>query len=159
MKKILAALCASMFLAVPLADAGTATGTLTVTASVNVVCTVTSPTLAFGTYSTAAPSTAQTDIVIDCGTIPTAGQVTIDGTPGARAMGAIAPATGSLPYEIYTDSGYANAWGSVATPFMTLDTTAASAGVTTLTVYGRIAAGETAGTGGYQDARNITVNY
>lgn len=156
MKKVLAAMFASMILAVPAANAAgsVANGTLTVSATVTPACTVNSPTLNFGTYNGTLDQVT-TNIVVTCTATGATGTVSIDGTVGSRVM---TSGTNTLAYELYTDAAYTpgQEWGSTSTPTMPLDPTSTT---TTLTVYGQIAAGLPLAGGNYSDTRIITVNY
>ena len=139
----------------------TATATLAVSTSnfVN-TCIIGAGTLAFGTYdplgaNAAGPLDAQGTIQIAC-TRATSYAVGLgagnfaSGTTRQMASGAQ-----RLPYELYTDAGRGTVWNGTST----VSGTAPSTSPITLTVYGRIAGGQTAGAGSYSDTVQSTINF
>jgi spore coat protein U-like protein len=146
-----------------------ATSNFTVTATVNATCKVTpgTATLAFGVYDPTAAgngATGSTTINFHC-TKSTPWKVTLSlGNNGPSAVGttrAMAAAGDVLSYELYTDSGYANAWSSnPATIGATVVTGTGTAGGDTVTVYGAIPGGQyPTPSAGYTDTIQIQVNY
>jgi spore coat protein U domain-containing protein, fimbrial subunit CupE1/2/3/6 len=154
------------------AFAGSNTGTLSVTASVATVCTVTSTPVAFGAYdpiitNAAAALNATGTLTVTC-TRGTASTVWVGLNPGSnaasavgttRAMSAAGPVY--LSYELYTDSGRTAVWGNTQATGGGV-TFAAGAGLTdpkTLTVYGQVPGAQNASAGNYSDSVTATVNY
>jgi len=157
MKKLLAAVFASTLLAAPLAGAsGTANGVLTITVAIDAACTVNNPSIVFGALSTTVDNAASANILVTC-TAKTGGTVALDGVAGSRNLTNTTDSS-TLPYELYTDSADANAWGSVATPTMSLDSTQLTSSIP---VYAVIKAADVpaAMSGAYVATENITVNY
>jgi len=161
MKKLLAAVFASTLLAAPLAGAsGSANGTLTISVAIDSTCTVNNPTIVFGPLSDTVDNVASADILVTC-TAKSGGTVMLDGVPGSRVLtNAVDGST--LPYELYTDVAETNAWGSAATPTMSLDSTMVTS---TIPVFAVIKAASvptlpaTLTSGTYVATENITVNY
>lgn len=175
------AACAAMVsvLAPNVAAAGTATGALTVTASVADNCTISNATLAFGAYdplvtnttSDLAGSTSVTyacvkdtghTIWIDMGTGNNNGSGPI---AGDNAMKETTNGTDYLSYQLYQDSAHTLKWGTGdpgASPTSGKGIRVVSPGVagTTVTVYGLVphAQDVTASTT-YQDSVTETINF
>jgi spore coat protein U-like protein len=140
--------------------AATATATLTVSANVIESCTVTNGTLAFGDYAPtgtgAVDQTGTFTVACTKGTDATVGLGDGDNfLSGARRM-----KNGSefLTYELYKESARTNVWGSAVGAVVTL-AAASSNAPQTLTVYGRIAAGQDVSQGSFSDSVQITVTY
>jgi spore coat protein U-like protein len=118
------------------ATAGTATGTITVTASVAKNCTLSSPTLAFGAYdpTSGTPLDVSTTLTVTC-TKTTPWTIALDNglnfASSARHM-KDAVSADTLTYEIYSDAPRTTVWNST--------NTVAGAGTpaTQPSVYGRI---------------------
>lgn len=147
--------------ALPLsATAATATGTLSVSATVLNVCTVAALPMAFGNVTPgASPADSTATITVLC----------TSGTPynvllGQGANGTAVTnrkmkdaGTNTLNYALYSNAGYTTNWGA------TIGTdTVAGTGTglnVTHTVYGRVAASQYVAPGVYTDTVAITVNY
>lgn len=155
--------------------AGSSTGTLSVTASVAAHCTVSAPTLAFGSYD---PIGANASAVLDGTTTATftctkksAGvYVTADtGANPTHATGTCAVATctramadGSgdyLSYDLYTDSGHTVVWNTTNSGGHTYQPTFDTSTTATATVYGEIPAGTQVPAGSYSDSVTMTINF
>lgn len=139
----------------PLA-AGTAGGTMSITATVLPSCTLDAGSMAFGTLTGAAPpASADAALTMVC-TPGTAYSVAMDeGSNGTRRM---ADRTGAayLDYEIYQDPGGARRWGSdVSTA---LSGIAPAGGAVTLKAYGRITASRLV-PGAYSDVVTVMVTF
>lgn len=158
----------AMLFAIPLmittggaAQAATATTTFPVTATVIKACVVSATQLAFGNYdpTAAAPTDATSTLSVLCtvGTSYTVGltQGTASGaTVTTRKM---SNGTNLLNYALYQETGRTTNWGNTAGT----DTVAATApvGTNTITVYGRIAAGQNVPIGSYSDTITVNVVY
>lgn len=160
--KLLAAL---LVLSAGTTHAATATGNLSVTATVSGTCTLTTSPVAFGTYDPAdgADDTATGTVTVTC-TSGTGYKVSLDaganeGTSGdvtTRRM--IAAATQYLPYQLYQDSGHTSVWGdTVGTNELTGQTGDGTAQAHS--VYGVITAGQYVPPGSYTDTVLVTVTY
>ncbi len=143
------------------AHAGTATGTLPVSAIILENCTVVALPMVFappqgGTAAVDSTSTitlactpnADFDVALNDGA---------NAVSGARNM-KLATGASLLPYEIYQDAARTQVWGSSAG----VDTKAGTAplGVSVLTAYGRIAANDlSVDAGTYSDTVTVTVTF
>lgn len=161
-----AALAIALMAGVRPATAGTATSSLTVTATVPAVCVLTPGTLAFGNYdpvgvNATTPLTGSGTFTVAC-TKNTAYTVTLGaGNNAAAAVGTTramkdAGSGATLSYEIYTTNTYAAVWNTTNT----VAGSAASTAAITLTAWGRIPAGQNVpAAAGYTDTVTSTVNF
>jgi spore coat protein U-like protein len=160
MKKTLLLLLLAPTLAfAPPAPAGTASGTLTVKASVTANCTVTSATLDFGNYDplvtyATSPDDADTTMSVSCTKGSTPVQITI---PTLRTMTGT-PSGDTLPYQLYSDSARTSPFvatvpGYLLGPFTSKNTPQV------LHIYGRIAAGLDVSVSSYLGTILVTANF
>lgn len=161
-----AALAVALIVGARPAAAGSATSSLTVTATVPAVCVLTAGTLAFGNYdpvgvNASTPLTGSGTFTVAC-TKNTAYTVTLGlGNNSASAVGTTramkdAGSGAILSYELYTANTYATVWNTTNT----VGATAASTSAITLTAYGRIPAGQNVpAAAGYTDTVTSTVNF
>jgi spore coat protein U-like protein len=161
-----AALAAIMLAGGRSASAGSATSSLTVTATVPAVCVLSAGTLAFGNYdpvgaNATTPLSGSGAFSVAC-TKNTAYTVTL-GT-GANAAAAVGTSramkdagTGAfLNYELYTNNTYGTVWNTTNP----VGGTAVTTSVISLTAYGRIPAGQNVPAAtGYTDTVVSTVNF
>jgi spore coat protein U-like protein len=154
------------------ASAGTATGTLSVTASVAQNCKISSSaTLAFGAYD---PIVANATVALDQSTTMnvtcTSGATSIrldmgaTGNTGCSATTTRCMKNGSnlLSYELYKDSNHTTVWSTGSTGGLTLSPTSwGASNPDTVTIYGEIPAGQDAAvsSGNYTDSITATVNF
>jgi spore coat protein U-like protein len=137
------------------ATAGTASGSVLVTANVTATCTVTASPLAFGAYDPlVANLTVSKDVTAPltyaC-TKSLPATISLDNV-GTRAM---VNGTSSLTYDIYTAADYSKVWGTTNTVAIT--GTGASA---TVNMYGRIPAGQLNLIAGlYSQTIQATINF
>lgn len=148
-------------------QAGTATGTLSVTANVVDACTVSSGSslLAFGTFTPGgAALNTNGSIALTC-TNGNTYAIALDKGAGTGATlanrvmtGSLAP--GILNYTIYTTTGRTTVWGDGTASTATVSGTGTGA-LQTVTAYGTIFAGQatTATPGNYTDTVNVTVTF
>ncbi len=138
-------------------------------------CTVANVTIAFGNYNpiSASPTSANTSVTVSCSALlGSGGSSTVSysillsgGNSGNTASRAMSLTSKSLPYNLYTTSGYATVWdnttgvsgsillqGPLGLPVLV-------SGSDSKTVYGRILAQQPATSGGYTDSLVLTVNY
>ncbi len=150
------------------AFAGTSPGTLTVSASVVQNCTVSSPTLNFGSWDVvnygSTPLNATATITFTCTKGATGVYVTADtGLNGTHASGTTRAMTDGasdyLPYELYTDSGYTTVWNTTNSGGHVFTPSFASSSTATATIYGQIPAGQNVPVGSYSDSVGVTINF
>lgn len=145
------------------ASAGSASTSLSVSATVANNCTISTSAVAFGSYD-AIVANATTDldgtgtVTITC----TKGAVTTVGLDlGSNASGStrrMGSGTERLSYEIYKDSGRTAVWGNSGSNLY--DTgTAPSKAPRAFTVYGRVSSGQDVAAGSYTDTVLATVNF
>jgi spore coat protein U-like protein len=146
------------------AQAGTATANLSVTATVDSACSVTTASLNFSTYeplgsNATQPDDGQGSVTLTC----TTGAVASIGLGGglhvAGAQAYLGDAGGAhfVPYALYQDSSHSIIW-STGTNVMTTPA-APNSNERVYTVYGRIAAGLSLAPGAYTDTVQVAVNF
>lgn len=162
-QRLALALAASGLCALPAAEAATASGTLTVTASVASVCLISNGTLAFGSYdpTSGAALNGSTTVTLTC-TLGTPYQIGLDAGAGSGATVALRKLSSggnTLGYRLFRDASRTLNWGN--TPGTdTLDATSSAGSLTnTITIYGQIPASAAVPTGSYSDSVAITVTY
>ena len=146
------------------AFATTATNPLAVSATVSNNCTITTGTLAFGTYDAlTANASANLDQTGTFSITCTKGTpYTVSLSLGAHASGTTrrmvnaSDATAFLTYEIYNDSFGGTVWNGTN---MVGGTAASKNTAITLTAYGRVPAGQDAAQGAYSDTVVETVTF
>jgi spore coat protein U-like protein len=131
-----------------------------VTAAVAPACTIGAGTLAFGGYdpvgsNAAAPLDAQGTFQVACTRDTTYAVGLGVGSFAAGATRRMANGAERLAYELYSDPGRTAAWSGTGT----LSGTAPSISPITLTVYGRIPAGQAVASGAYADTVVSTINF
>lgn len=140
-------------------SAGTATGNMTVTASVVPKCTITSiDAMAFGTYvQENGAVNASANIIFAC-PVGTAYDVGIDGLSGGiRNM---ANGANNLQYNLYTDPARSIVWGLIGGNGVT--GTMGPGGTLTLPVYGQVfdnVANRAVPSGAYTGTVVVTISY
>lgn len=141
------------------AAATTATTTFNVTATVQATCLISGNNLAFGTYSgSAIAMTTTLSVTCTNGTTYNVGlnAGTASGaTVATRAM--TGPASATLGYAMYQDSGHSTNWGNTVGTDTKSGTGNGSA--QTLTVYGQLAANQYPAPGSYSDTITATITY
>jgi spore coat protein U-like protein len=157
----LATACLSAALLVSPAKAGSTTAQFDVTLTIQAGCEVTGPNdLDFGTHSFIDSAiTATTTFSIRCSS-GTTGTIALNGGSGAsQSIGTrtIETGTNSINYNLYTAADYLTIWGDGTTGSTVTHSGTGSA--TTLTIYGRVAAPQTAATGIYSDTITMTVTF
>jgi spore coat protein U-like protein len=155
MKKSLVpiALAFALIAIAPAAFAGSAPGTLTVTASVAANCTISGATLGFGAYDPV--------VTNDSSNLDAATTMSVACTKGiapkitAALGGTITNGTDTLNYLLFSNTGRTTTFVS---PGFTMPAAAGKA-PQTLTIYGRIAGGQDVGVGAYNGTTVVTVNF
>ncbi|WP_217590069.1 spore coat U domain-containing protein [Burkholderia sp. GbtcB21] len=138
--------------------AATTTGTMAVTAPVDATCQISATPLTFGAYA-GTQTDATSTLTITCSNT-TPYNVGLDAglTPGATVTSRAMSITGaSLPYSLFQDAGRTTNWGNTVGTDTVAGTGSGSA--QTLTVYGRVAAGQFVAPGAYTDTITATVTY
>jgi spore coat protein U-like protein len=147
------------------AQAATATGPMTVTASVLASCVVGASALAFPSATSAAISAANVDAVGNVSVKCTSGSgytVSLDAGSGAgstlanRKMGA--GGNQWLAYSIYTTANHTTVWGDGSAGSGTVSGTGTGLSQS-IFAYGRIFGGQIATAANYADIVNVTVRY
>lgn len=141
------------------AVATTTTASLAISANVLSTCSLTGGSIPFGTYTSAQLDQSGTMSVLCTNGVPYT--VALDAGAGSGATISARKMTGSgggtLNYSLYRETGRTSNWGNTGTS----DTVAGTgSGVAqTVTVYGRIPAGQTPLVGSYTDTVTITLTY
>ena len=146
-------------------EAGTATTSFSVTATVANSCVVSASSLSFPTYlpTSGTATTGTTTLSLTC-TLSDAYTVALsngsgtgaDPTAGASGRKMTGPASALLGYNLYQDSGFSQAWGSSGAFLLSGTGTGTQA---TLTVFGRIPAQQVVAAGSFSDTINVTVTF
>lgn len=164
MKKTLPMLLAALLPV--LAQAGTASNTFQVTATVTSACTVSGTTLNFGSsidpLAAATPLDATSTLSVLCtNTTP----YTVALNAGANAGGAsnfasrtMKSGANSLGYQLYLDSGRSSVWGD-GTASSSTSAGTGTGSTQTLTIYGRLPSLANVVPGSYTDTVTVTVSY
>jgi spore coat protein U-like protein len=147
------------------AQAATSTTTFTVTANVVANCLVTATNMPFGNFNGVADLTATSDIDVSC-TDGVGYTIALDvGTGGGSiATGRLldGPLTNTLTYNLYSDPGYSNVWGTaLADRVAGTGTGLAPGDEFTWQVHGQLlaAGNEGAQVGAYTSTILVTVEY
>lgn len=142
-------------------QAGSATASFAVSASVTANCTISAGALAFGGYdpvstNAASPLNGSSTLTVAC-TKGTSATIALDN--GLHASGGRRMVGGTngdfLSYALYQDNGYSTAWDSTTTKAYNAASKAASA----QTVYGRVAAGQDVSVDAYTDTVVATITF
>lgn len=143
--------------------AGSASTSLSVSATVASSCTISTAAIDFGSYDPVVTHAAANldgtgTVTITCtkGTVTTVG---LDlGANAVLTTRRMAAGTERLTYELYKDSGRTSVWGSSGGNL--LDTgVAPSKAARPFTVYGRVPSGQDISAGSYSDTVTATVNF
>lgn len=147
------------------------TGSLNVTASVAKSCSITGTSdVAFGAYDPAdanfaAPLDASGSVTIRC-TKNTTYDIALgqgaNAAPGSTCVSPLrrmASGTERLAYGLFSDAGRTTTWGCDATNDVTRTETTGPSSPDTVTVYGRIPAGQDVADGSYSDTVTVTVTF
>jgi spore coat protein U-like protein len=140
------------------AVAATATATMTVSATVDATCLITATPLAFGAYAGTQTDATSTLSVTCSNTTPYNVGLDAGLATGATVTSRAMTITGaSLLYSLFQDAGRTTNWGNTVGTDTVAGTGTGSA--QTLTVYGRIEAGQFVTPGAYTDTITATVTY
>jgi spore coat protein U-like protein len=149
-------------ISVSAANAATTTTTFPVTATVLSACAVTANPLNFASYNptAATPLDATTTLAVNC----TVGTPFTVGLNAGTASGAtvttrrMTSGANALSYALYQEAARTNNWGNTPGTDTPAPVTAPVL-PTSLTVYGRVPAGQNVPAGTYSDTITVTVNY
>jgi spore coat protein U domain-containing protein, fimbrial subunit CupE1/2/3/6 len=164
MKRTILSLVILSVISVP-AFAGSATASLSVTASVAANCTISTLPVAFGPYdpvvaNAAADLLATGTVTVAC-TKGTAATIDLGNgvnlAAGSRRMASGAP--DFLNYALYKDAARTAVWGSGLAGGTTMAYAAASKAATSITVYGTVPQAQDVTVGAYSDTVVATINY
>lgn len=140
------------------------TGTLVINASVVGACSVNGATLNFPAYSGFADVTANTNFTVTC-TNGVSYSINMDA--GQNAGGSLNTNSRKLKhstqsvylnYQLYKDSSNTNVWGAQVNNDG-LNSQTGNGSAQSITVYGKISAGQSVATGNYSDSVSIIVNF
>lgn len=140
---------------------GTTAGSASVpiSGSVSPICSVSAGSLGFGSYSGSIVNATATVSVNCTNTAPY--QVSLGGgsnqSGSARRMAG--PLSSYLAYELFRDSGRTLAWGDGSAQLGARQSGTGNGSAQSLTVYGRIPAGQMPAVGSYSDSVVVTVEY
>jgi spore coat protein U-like protein len=144
---------------------GSASTTLSVTASVASLCTISTSAVAFGSYDSlganaTSPLDANGGVTVTCtkGSVPVIGLGLGSHASGSTRQMATA-GTDLLAYELYRANDYTSVWGVYGGANQLTAPAAPSKAPRTFTVYGRVAAGLDPAVGSYSDSVQATVNF
>ncbi|MDR6502022.1 spore coat protein U-like protein [Burkholderia ambifaria] len=131
---------------------------MTVTATVDATCQITATPLAFGAYAGTQTDATSTLSVTCSNTTPYNVGLDAGLATGATVTSRAMTITGaSLLYSLFQDAGRTTNWGNTVGTDTVAGTGTGSA--QTLTVYGRVAAGQFVTPGAYTDTITATVTY
>jgi len=163
-----AAFAACALLIPSAAFAGSSSSSMSVTASVVAMCTVSAPALAFGNWDAVTNGSAALDatstLTFTCTKGSSSVYVTADAgansTHGGTTTRAMTDGSSNyLSYELYTDSGYTTVWNTTNSGGHTFAPTFATSHTATATVYGQIPSGQDATVGSYADSVSVVINF
>ncbi len=146
----------------PAAFAATANSNMGVSGSVANNCTISAGALSFGAYNTLAVTaqdgTATLSVACTTGaSAPIALGFGVNGTTTQRKLTDGAATPNLLSYDLYTDAAHTAVWGNTAG---TNDRAYTGTGAAdTVTVYGRIPAGQNVPAGSYTDTVQATITF
>jgi len=145
------------------ASAATVSGSLPVSATVTANCTLSTSALAFGSVNTISGSNVDGTggLTITCtnGTAWAASAGIGAGTGASFTSRRMTAGANLLNYNLYTSNAYSTVWGDGTSSTATIGGTG-SGGAQSVTVYGRVASGQTSvPAGSYADTVAITVTY
>ncbi|MFN3944106.1 MAG: spore coat U domain-containing protein [Allosphingosinicella sp.] len=159
---VLAATVASLGLTAP-AVAQSANSSLPVSATVTANCTITTSAVSFGSVNTLSGSNVDGTggITVTCtnGTSWSASAGAGSGTGATLASRRMTSGSNLLNYNLFTDAARTSIWGNGTSSTVALTGTG-SGTAQNLTIYGRVASGQTsAPAGSYADTVSVTVSY
>ncbi|HEY1551956.1 MAG TPA: spore coat U domain-containing protein [Kofleriaceae bacterium] len=155
----------AMMLAAASAEAGSANGTLSVTAQVSVACAINTATLAFSSYDAVQGTAVQGSTTLSVVCTKGATAVVTLGQGSQPALGStdtapqrqMALLLSRLGYTLYQDSARTVVWGNTSATGLSYIATGSS--LDSLTVYGTITASQDVPAGSYADSVVATMTF
>jgi spore coat protein U-like protein len=145
------------------ANAGTATGTFTVQATIASACLVTANLLNFGTYSPTAASalTGTTTINVNCTSgSPYTAALNVGSGGGAFTGRTLLSGSNTLTFNLYRDNAYSQVWGDGSgSTFTVAGTGSGLLTANTITVYGSVPISQDKPVGTYSSLITVTISY
>ena len=145
------------------ADAGTATGTFTVQATIVSACLVTATTLNFGTYSPASATalTGTSTISINCTSgSPYTAALNVGSGGGSFTGRTLLNGIDTLTFNLYRDAAYSQVWGDgTGSTYTVAGTGSGLLTANTVTVYGQIPISQDKPVGSYSSLITVTISY
>ncbi len=142
--------------------AGTTTTTFSVSATVVSTCSVSATALAFGSIPTPinvnVDGTSTITATCSANTPYTVALSTGVGTGATFASRKMSSGANTLSYTAYTDANRTTVWGD-GTGSSSLSNQTGSGAAQTITVYGRVPAGQSPAIGSYTDTVTVTVTF
>lgn len=155
--RIRLALFALAALAATEASAQTKTAQFAVRAQVVADCQITAQDLNFGTYNSAAASTASTPLNLRC-TPGAAATVSLDGGSSGNPQQRRMTGPANLNYQLYRDAALQDPINTAGAAFQ-LQSSQNTGQTVIFTVHGQIPAGQIVPAGNFVDTIRVTVNY
>jgi spore coat protein U-like protein len=144
-------------------NAGTATGTFTVQATIASACLVTANLLNFGTYSPTAATalTGTTTINVNCTSgSPYTAALNVGSGGGAFTGRTLLSGSNTLTFNLYRDNAYSQVWGDGSgSTFTVAGTGSGLLTANTITVYGSIPISQDKPVGTYSSLITVTISY
>jgi spore coat protein U-like protein len=135
------------------------TRTITVSSMVAAICSISAGTLGFGSYS-GSIANATGSVSVNCtGTAPYSVSIGGGNNQSGSTRRMAGPAGSTLDYQLYSDSARLVPWGDGGAQLGARRSGTGSGAAQTLTVYGRIPAGQYPGAGSYSDSVLVTIDY
>lgn len=140
--------------------AGTTTTNFTVSATVVAACVASATNMGFGNYTASAgsPNDANSTITVTCTNNDPYTIALNGGDSGHVATRTMLDGTNTLPYGVYTSSGYATIWGDGTNGTSTVSGTGNGV-AQNYTAYGQIPVAEYSAAGSYSDTLTATVTF
>jgi spore coat protein U-like protein len=133
-------------------------GSLSISGSVSPICSVSAGSLGFGNYASAAATLATAAVSVNCSDGGSYAVSLGSGSNFSTTRRMAGPSGQFLGYELYSDSGRSVLWGDGTTLGNRVSGTGTGV-AQSLTVYGRIPAGQNMMPGSYTDTVVVTVEY
>ena len=144
-------------------NAGTATGTFTVQATIASACLVTTNTLNFGTYSptSATALNGSTTINVNCTSgSPFTAALNVGSGGGAFTGRTLLNGSNTLTFNLFRDAAFSQVWGDGSgSTFTVAGTGSGLLTANTITVYGQVPISQDKPVGTYSSLVTVTISY
>jgi spore coat protein U-like protein len=158
-----ALLAVAALAATSVVNAGTATATFTVQATIASACLVTANLLNFGTYSPTAATalTGSTTINVNCTSgSPYTAALNVGSGGGAFTGRTLLSGSNTLAFNLYKDAAFTQVWGDGSGSTVTVAGTGSGLlTANTITVYGQIPISQDKPVGTYSSLITVTISY